>query len=76
MSLFCPAILIQQRTNIILCLLVLRVIRNRFTNIFWGPAPTLSSFITLHDPKVIARFWRECFEHRNTLVAAQSGHTL
>jgi hypothetical protein len=75
MSLFCPAILIQQRTNIILCLLVLRV-RNRFTNVFWGPAPTLSSFITLHDPKVIARFWRECFEHRNTLVAAQSGHTL
>ncbi len=31
-------------------------IRNRFTNIFWGPAPTLSSFFTLHDPKVIARF--------------------
>ncbi len=51
-------------------------IRNRFTNIFWGPAPTLSSFFTLHDPKVIARFLRECFEHRNTLVAAQSGHTL
>ena len=22
-------------------------IRNRFTNIFWGPAPTLSSFFTL-----------------------------
>ncbi len=51
-------------------------IRNRFTNIFWGPAPTLSSVFTLHDPKVIARFLRECFEHRNTLVAAQSGHTL
>ncbi len=51
-------------------------IRNRFTNIFWGPAPTLSSFFTLHDPKVIARFLRECFEHRNTLVAAQSGHIL
>ncbi len=51
-------------------------IRNRFTNIFWGPAPTLSSFFTLHDPKVIARFLRECFEHRITLVAAQSGHTL
>ena len=50
-------------------------IRNRFTNIFWGPSPTLS-FFTLHDPKVIARFLRECFEHRNTLVAAQSGHTL
>jgi len=49
-------------------------IRNRFTNIFWGPAPTLSSCFTLHDP--IARFLRECFEHRNTLVAAQTGHNL
>ncbi len=51
-------------------------IRNRLTNIFWGPAPTLSSFCTLHDPKVIARFLRECSEHRNTLVAVQSGHSL
>ena len=34
-------------------------IRNRFTNIFRGPAPTLSSFFTLHDPKVIARFLRD-----------------
>jgi len=51
-------------------------IRNKFTNIFWGPAPTLSSFFTLHDPKVIARFLRECFEHRNTLVATQTGHSL
>jgi len=51
-------------------------IRNRFTNIFWGPAPTSSSFFTLHDPKVIVKFLRECFEHRNSLVAAQSGHNL
>ena len=51
-------------------------IRNKFTNMFWGPAPTLSSFFTLHDPKVIARFLRECFEHRNTLVATQTGHSL
>jgi len=51
-------------------------IRNKFTNIFWGPAPTLSSVFTLHDPKVIARFLRECFEHRNTLVATQTGHSL
>ncbi len=51
-------------------------IRNKFTNIFWGPAPTLSSFFTLHDPKVIGRFLRECFEHRNTLVATQTGHSL
>ena len=43
---------------------------------FWGPAPTLSSFFTLHDPKVIARFLRECFEHRNTLIATQTGHSL
>ena len=51
-------------------------IRNRSTNIFWGPAPTLSSFFTLHDPKVIASLLRECFEHRNTLMAAQTGHNL
>ena len=50
-------------------------IRNKFTNIFWGPAPTLSSFFTVHDPKVIARFLRECFEHGNTLVATQTGHS-
>ncbi len=25
-------------------------IRKKFTNIFWGPAPTLSSFFTLHHP--------------------------
>ena len=30
-------------------------IRNKFTNIFWSPAPTLSSLFTLHDPKVVAR---------------------
>ena len=51
-------------------------IRNTFTNIFWGPNPTLSSFFTLHDPKIIARFLRECFEYRNTLLAAQTGHNL
>ncbi len=51
-------------------------IKNRFTNIFWGPAPTLSSFFTLHYSKVTTRFLRECFEHRNFLVAKQSGHTL
>ena len=51
-------------------------IRNKFTNIFWGPVPTLSSLFTPHDPKVIARFLRECFEHRNTLVATQTGHSL
>ncbi len=51
-------------------------IRIKFTNMFWGPAPALSSFFTLHDPKVIARFLRGCFEHRNTLVATQTGHSL
>ena len=50
-------------------------IRNKFTSIFWRPAPTLSSFFTLHDPKVIARFLRECFEHINTPVAEQTGHS-
>ncbi len=39
-------------------------------------APTLSSFFTVHDRKVIARFLRECFEHKNTLVATQTGHSL
>ena len=36
-------------------------IRDRFTAIFWGPAPTLSSFFTLHDQRVIAKFLQECF---------------
>ena len=45
-----------------------RSIRDRFTTIFWGPAPTLSSFFTLHDHRVIAMFCtqvyvvRECLE--------------
>jgi hypothetical protein len=51
-------------------------IRNRFTNMFWGPAPRLSSFVTVHDPKVKARFLKDRFEHRNTLVAAQSERNL
>jgi len=61
------AILVQKRIIITLCLLVLGL---------RGPTPTLSSFFTLHDPLVIARFLKACFEHRSTLVAAQSGHTL
>ena len=43
-------------------------IRNSFTNILWGPAPTLSSFFALHDPRVIAKFLQECFAHRSTLL--------
>ena len=43
-------------------------IRDRFTAIFWGPAPTLSSFFTLHDPRVIAKFLHECFTHRSMLL--------
>ena len=27
-------------------------VRDRYTAIFWGPAPTLSSFFTLHDPSI------------------------
>ena len=49
-------------------------IRDKLTDTF-GATP-LSSFFTLHDPKVLARFLRKCFEHRNTLLAAQSGHIL
>ena len=58
------ALLVQQRISMILCLIVRHI------------APTLSSFFTLHDPKVMARFSRECFEHTNTLMAAQTGHNL
>ena len=43
-------------------------IRERFTAIFWGPAPTLSSFFTLHDHKVIAKFLHECFTHRSMFL--------
>ena len=43
-------------------------IRDRYTAIFWGPAPTLSSFFTLHDPRVIAKFLHECFAHRSRLL--------
>ena len=31
--------------------------------IFWGPAPTLPSFFTLHDHRVISKFLHECFAH-------------
>ena len=43
-------------------------IRDRFTSIFWGPAPTVSSFFTLHDHRVIAKFWHEYFAHRFKLL--------
>ncbi|KAL3132548.1 hypothetical protein ABBQ32_14236 [Trebouxia sp. C0010 RCD-2024] len=43
-------------------------IRDRFTAIFWGPAPSLSSFFTLHDPRVIAKLLHECFAHRSMLL--------
>ena len=47
-------------------------VRNNFDAVFWGPAPTLSSFSTLHDPKVIGRFFKEFFAHRNTLLTGKS----
>ena len=43
-------------------------IRDRFTAIFWGPAPTLSCFFSLHDPWVIAKFLHECFALRSMLL--------
>ena len=43
-------------------------IRDRFTAIFWGPAPTLSFSFTLHDHRVIAKFLHECFAHRCMLL--------
>ena len=70
-------LLVQQRMNIILCLIVWHIVPSGTdSQTYFGAQPTLSFFCILHDPKVIARFLRECFEHRNTLMAAQSGHTL
>ena len=43
-------------------------IRDRFTINFWEPAPTLSSFFTLHDHRVIAKFLHKCFAHRSKLL--------
>lgn len=43
-------------------------IRDRLTAIFWRPAPTMSSFFALHDPRVIAKFLHECFAHRSMLL--------
>ena len=43
-------------------------IRDRFTTIFWGSAPTLSSFFTLHDHRVIAKVLHECFANRFMLL--------
>ena len=48
-------------------------IRDRYTAIFWGPAHTLSSFFTLHDPRVIAKFLHECFAHRSRLLEGVLG---
>ena len=48
-------------------------IRERFTAIFWGSAPTLSSFFTLHDHKVIAKFLHEFFTHRSMLLEGVLG---
>ena len=48
-------------------------IRDRFTAIFWGPAPTLSTFFTLHDPRVIAKFLHEYFAHRSILLEGVLG---
>ena len=52
------ALLVQQRMNIILCLIALHIVPlgTDSSTVF----PTLSSFFTLHDPKVIASFLKEC----------------
>ncbi len=75
------ALLIQQRMNIILCLISLYIVPSRTDSQTYFGAQPLHCLLCLllhdqHDPKVIARFLRECFEHRNTLVATQSGNTL
>lgn len=38
-----------------------------------GPAPTRSSFLTLHDPRVIANFLNECCAHRSVLLEGTLG---
>ena len=47
-------------------------IRDRFTAIFWGLAPSLFSFFMLHDPRVIAKFLHERFVHRAMLPEVTS----
>ena len=48
-------------------------LRDRFTAIFWGPAPTLSSFFTLHDHRVIAKVLHECVAPRSMLLEGVVG---
>ena len=48
-------------------------IRDKSTAIFWGPAPTLYSFFTLHDHRVIAKFLHECFALRSMLLEGVAG---
>ena len=63
--------------HIILCLIALHIVPSGTdSQTYFGAQPLHCLLFTLHDPKVIARFLRECFGHRNTLVAAQFGHTL
>ena len=50
-----------------------RAVRDRFTAIFWGPAPTVSSFFILHGPRVIAKFFHECFAHKSMLLEGTLG---
>ena len=44
------------------------LIRSKFDNIFWGPVPSVASFLNMHDPKVVPKFMKECFKHRNLLL--------
>ena len=43
-------------------------IRDRFSAIFWGLAPTLSCFFRLQDSRLVAKFLHECFAHRSSLL--------
>jgi len=59
------ALLVQQRMNIILCLIALHImLSGTGSQTYFGVQPLhCLLFSILHDPKVIARFLRECFEH-------------
>lgn len=46
-------------------------IRARFDAIFW-PVPTMFSFFALHDPLVVGRFLRDCFQHSDCVLSSPS----
>ena len=48
-------------------------IKDRFTAIFWGRAPTIFAFLTLHEPRAIAKVLPVCFAHMSVLLEGTLG---